>query len=569
MSSTVQGTSEAGNTRPTPSSPMGGAGAWRADFLASIVVFLVALPLCIGIAVAVNVSPARALITGIIGGMVVGLFAGSPLQVSGPAAGLFVIVADLLMQARAKFLEQAGDVTALSAEAQRTLELQATEYSLFALGAAVLLAGVMQGAAGLLRLGQWFRAVSPAVIEGMLGGIGVLILVSQFHVMLDHEALYNGHKAHGGVQYLATIPEAIWKCFASTETHTHHLAAATGIITISAIVMWRKLAPKAVQLIPAALVAVLVATAFANFTELSVQRLKVPDNLLDEVSLPQLVTLQLLINPQIWLSAFVIAVVASAETLLCATAVDQMNSGPRTQYDQELFAQGIGNILCGLLGALPMTGVIVRSSANVQAGARTRWSAVLHGLWLLLFVVAFPFLLAYIPRAALGAILVYTGYKLIDVEAIRHLWKFSRSEAIIYFTTLTVIVVEDLLMGVVVGIVLSALKLLYVFSHLQTRLQTDESITRLYLSGAATFIRLPYLVAELDRVPAGTELHVDFTELDYIDHACLDLLMNWAKQHEITGGKLVLDWESLHARFRTSPNGNGNTNKPQANHGAS
>jgi MFS superfamily sulfate permease-like transporter len=261
----------------------------------------------------------------------------------------------------------------------------------------------------------------------------------------------------------------------------------------------------------------------------------------------------LLFDPIVITGAIVIALVASAETLLCATAVDQLHTGERTNYDKELTAQGIGNVLCGLIGALPMTGVIVRSSANVNSGAKTRLSSILHGGWLLLFVAALPFVLAYIPRAALGALLVHIGIKLVNLKQIKELWKTSKSEVAIYAVTLTVIVCEDLLVGVVVGIMLSAAKLLYRFSHLEMDLQTENGLTRLQMHGAATFLRLPSLAQKLDEVPESAELHVDFEHLSYIDHACLDLLMNWAKQHEQTGGKLVLDWESLHGRFSADP----------------
>lgn len=602
---------------------------FREDFLASIVVFLVALPLCIGIAVAVGVSPARALLTGIVGGIVVGVIAGSPLQVSGPAAGLFVIVADLIAKGRDSFPAKVVEGDAYSS-------IDAATYSLMVLGTSVFLAGIIQLAAGKLKLGQWFRAVSPAVIKGMLSGIGVLILVSQFHVMLDHKAMWDGHKAHGGVQYLATIPEAVMKCFASDDSlqvavtkgdyvewtdadnammgevkelkkegvvkvpkteielegtedepailiqiykedesghkkgsdefvvmplskvtridPNHAFAALTGIITIICIVLWPKVAPKSISFLPAALIAITVATIVANLNSLEVYKLKPPESLFAETTLPTTgLWFRLLLDPMVITGAIVIALVASAETLLCATAVDQMHSGVRTDYDKELTAQGIGNTICGLIGALPMTGVIVRSSANVASGAKSRWSAVMHGVWLLLFVALLPWVLRYIPKAALGALLVHIGYKLVNFKQIKELWNTSKSEAAIYLITVLVIVGEDLLVGVVVGIMLSAAKLLHRFSHLELELIDEGGKTRLEMQGAATFIKLPMLAQKLEEVKPSSELHVDFEHLSYIDHACLDLLMNWAKQHESTGGKLVLDWDLLNGRFAPAP----------------
>ncbi len=521
----------------------------REDFLASIVVFLVALPLCIGIAVAVGVSPTRALITGIIGGAIVGFFSGSPLQVSGPAAGLFVIVADLIERGKASLAAQlqSGEV----------IDADPVAYSMMVLGTAVLLAGIVQVIAGKLKLGQWFRAVSPAVIKGMLAGIGFLILVSQFHVMLDHVAQWHGHKAHGGLQYLATIPEAIVKCFSTDTTANHHLAALTGIITIACLVIWPMIAPKQLKLVPAALVAIVIATVFANVSGLEIQKLEVSGNLLADTTLPtRAIWFQLLFDPLVIKGALVIALIASAETLLCATAVDQMHTGERTNYDKELSAQGIGNILCGLVGALPMTGVIVRSSANVASGGKTRASTIMHGFWLLIFVAFLPQVLGFIPRAALGALLVHIGFKLLNFKQIPELWKTSKSEVAIFLATVLVIVGEDLLVGVVVGILLSAAKLLYRFSHLELKLTEKDNISSLEMQGAATFLRLPLLAATLDEVPDSAELHVDFHHLSYIDHACLDLLMNWQKQHEGQGGKLVIDWSSLHGRFSEAPDEN-------------
>jgi MFS superfamily sulfate permease-like transporter len=491
--------------------------AWVHDFLASIVVFLVALPLCLGIAYACGAPPATGLITGIIGGIVVGSLAGCPLQVSGPAAGLIVIVAEIIR-----------------------------EHGLAGMGLIVFMAGAIQLAAGLMKLGQVFRAVAPAVIRGMLAGIGVLIFASQFHVMVDDQP------KSSGLQNLITIPVAISKSIVPLGGSNHHVAAAVGVLTIISLLLWQSLAPKKFRVIPAPLIAVEVATLTAWILGLQINYVDVPDRLTDAITLPTLAVARSAFTSSFILSAFVIAVVASAETLLCAAAVDRMQTGQRTRYDRELAAQGVGNMLCGALGALPMTGVIVRSSANVQAGGRTRLSAILHGLWLLAFVLALPWVLRQVPTACLAAILVYTGFKLMDFKAVKELAKYGRGEVAIYIVTLVTIVVFDLLTGVLAGIGLSLARLVYTFSHLQIRFIDDPSRNRatLDLEGAATFIRLPRLAAALEAVPPARELHVQLDHLTYIDHACLDLLMNWRKQHRATGGRLMINWESLTARFR-------------------
>jgi len=521
------------------------------DLLASVVVFLVALPLCIGIAVAVGVNPARALITGIIGGLVVGFISGSPLQVSGPAAGLFVIVADIIFTNRDSYLERIGESAAGSEDA-------AMAFALAALGCSVVLAGIMQVVAGKMKLGRWFRAVSPAVIKGMLSGIGALILISQFHVMLDHEALWGDKAARGGLQYLATIPSAIAACFSDGPAN-HHLAALIGVVTIATIVGWNKLAPKKISFIPGALIGIIAATLFAIIAGFEVIQLSVPENMFSEVSFPSVTWAELIVDPSIWVSAFVIAIVASAATLLTAAAIDDMSRdiGVKTDFDQELISQGVGNTLCGLVGALPMTGVIVRSSANVQAGARTRKSTIMHGAWLLLFVCFLPFLLAYIPKSALGALLVYTGFKLLNPAQIKGLLKVGKSEAAIYLVTVIIIVAVDLLIGVMVGVGLSAAKLLYRFSHLEVDLVSDEIKHRyeLRLRGAATFLRLPILAEYLDQLPGDAELHVCLEKVEYIDHACFELLMNWADSHVEDGGSLVMDWDRLHGAFMSEASG--------------
>lgn len=508
------------------------------DLLASIVVFLVALPLCMGVAIASGVPPEKAaavgIITGIIGGVVVGLLAGSPLQVTGPAAGLAVIVGQLIL-----------------------------EHGFAALGLIVLVAGTVQLLAGLLRLGQWFRAVPPAVIQSMLAGIGLLILAAQFHVMVDDRPPGSGI-AFGGLINLYTIPVAVWKGL--TEA-AHQPAASIGVLTILAIVAWASFAPKKLKFVPAPLIGVTLATAVAALLQLDVAFITVPNNIADAIALPASGDWSRLLNWSIVGAGVALAFVASAESLLTATAGDAMQQhAPRTNYDRELAAQGAGNLLSGLLGALPMTGVIVRTSANIQAGARTRASTILHGVWLLVFAAMLPGVLRLIPIASLAAILVFTGWKLMNVQAIRALRKYGKSQIVIYAATLTTVVVVDLLTGIMAGLALALALLVHRFSHLSIRLETDPArrLTTMYLDGAATFLRLPKLAAALQTVPGNTELHVHFEALSHIDHACLELLMNWDKQHAAGGGSLVINWDSLAAMFHEPAKGGGVASVPRS-----
>jgi MFS superfamily sulfate permease-like transporter len=497
------------------SSLSSGIKGWLAkDAMASVVVFLVALPLCMGVSIASGVPPTAGLITGIIGGLVVGFVAGSPFQVSGPAAGLTVLVWQLVQ-----------------------------EHGLPMLGVIVLAAGLIQIAAGLAKLGQWFRAVSPAVIHGMLAGIGVLILAAQFHVMLD------GKPIGKGIDNLTAIPAALQQAFSNGGAPLQ--AFAIGILSIVVMALWGAFAPKRLKILPAPLLAVVVAVLVAAGLHLPIQYVDVPENIWSVIQFPTFESLKHLREIPILLAALSVAFIASAETLLCASAVDQMHQGPRTKYDKELTAQGIGNTICGLFGVLPMTGVIVRSSANVEAGAKTRAAAILHGLWLLLFAAVLPFTLRYIPVASLAAVLVFTGYKLAYPKAVPKLLEYGKSEVAIYIATIGVIVATDLLKGVIFGLLLSLFKLLYVFSQLEISREEDaaNNCLHLRLSGSATLIRLPMLATALENVRPGVEVHVHFEHLDYIDHACLDLLSNWEKQHAAANGKLVIEWEELSWKF--------------------
>lgn len=492
------------------------------ELLASVVVFLVALPLCMGIAIASNVPPALGLITGMVGGLVVGFFAGSPLQVSGPAAGLAVLVWQLIEQ-----------------------------FGLGMLGVVVLGAGLIQFVCGLSRLGRWFRAVSPAVIYGMLAGIGVLIFSSQFHVMVDD-------KPRGdGVQNLLSIPEAIHKGLIPREgTPSHHLAAAIGLLTLIILVAWNTWKrPGWLKPVPGPLVAVVVATSLQAVVGWNIDHVSVPENLGAALNMPAIPAFASITNPAVIGQMFAFAFIASAETLLSAAAVDKMHDGARADFDRELTGQGIGNMICGVLGALPMTGVIVRSTANVEAGAKTRLSTILHGTWLLSFVAALPFVLSMIPVSSLAAVLVYTGYRLVNPKAIRQLYDAGVGELVIYGVTVVGIVTTDLLTGVLMGVGVAVLKLVWHFTHLDVVVERDAQAKRadVQLFGAATFVGLPKLAEALEKLHPNDEVHVHLEHVAYIDYACLELLRGWERQHRDTGGTAIVDWDASASRRDPRP----------------
>lgn len=481
------------------------------DLLASFVVFLVALPLCMGVAIASGAPPALGLLTGIVAGLVVGVAAGSPLQVSGPAAGLAVIVWELIDQ-----------------------------WGLGALGLVVGLAGLMQLTAGLTGLGRMFRAVAPAVIHGMLAGIGILIFGSQFHVMLDHAP------AGGGLVNLVTIPQALYDALVPFDWSQHQQAAMVGALTIAAIVAWGALRPEKLKAVPGALIGVGLGTILATAVGLEVSYVSVPDSLAGALNVPSWQTFGLLLDPAFWGSAFALAAVASAEGLLCATATDQLHDGVRTDYDRELAAQGLGNLVCGALGALPLTGVIVRSSANVDAGATTRWSATLHGVWLLGLVVLLPGLLGLIPTASLAAVLVYIGFRLVKPALITELRRFGNGEVGIYIATVGTIVAVDLLTGVLVGIGLAFARHIYQTARLEVTVTPDEEAGELIvaLDGNASFVTLPVLAEALEAIAPGQVVRVELHDLQHLDHASIDHIERWAEQYMRRGGE-VHGWPAV------------------------
>ncbi|MFB7658033.1 MULTISPECIES: SulP family inorganic anion transporter [unclassified Streptomyces] len=469
---------------------------WRQDLTSSLVVFLVALPLCVGVAVASGVPAELGLVTGIVGGLVTGLLPGSSLQVSGPAAGLTVLVFAAV-----------------------------DEYGLPALGVIVLASGLIQLAMGALKLGRWFRAISLSVVEGMLAGIGLVLIAGQLYAAAGLEA------PASGLDKLTGLPGAAADALGSTEALT---SLALGAGTVAVMVLWKRL-PKRAQTLPGALAAVVLATSVTAVFGLSVATVEV-NGLLDSIQPPGADAFGELANVGLLGTIVAFTLIASAESLFSAAAVDRLHKGPRTEYNKELMAQGAGNTVCGVLGALPMTAVIVRSSANVSAGAKTKASRVLHGVWLLLFAALLPSALALIPLPALAGILVHAGWKLIPFRGIVPLWREHRGEALILVVTAVSIVAVNMFEGVLIGLALSVVKTAWEASHLKLEIvDKGAGPVQAHLSGNATFLRLPKILESLESLPQDRPVELDLSGLHHLDHACRTALENWAERHSATG----------------------------------
>ncbi|MGW9237672.1 SulP family inorganic anion transporter [[Kitasatospora] papulosa] len=472
----------------------------RQDFAASLVVFLVALPLCVGVAVASGVPAELGLVTGIVGGIVTGLMRGSSLQVSGPAAGLTVLVFEAVQS-----------------------------FGLPALGVIVLTTGLLQVGMGALRLGRWFRAISISVVEGMLAGIGLVLIAGQLYAAAGVDAPVSGTGKVTGIPGL--LVDAV-----SSPAALSSLAL--GACTIALVVGWSRM-PKRVRAVPGALAAVVLATLATLAFDLPVETVRV-QGLLDAVQVPALSEFGGLATLSLLGTVAAFTLIASAESLFSAAAVDRLHDGPRTQYDKELMAQGTGNTVCGILGALPMTAVIVRSSANVQAGARTRASRVLHGVWLLLFAALLPSALALIPLPALAGILIHAGWKLIPLRSLVPLWREHRGEALILVVTAVAIVTINMFEGVLIGLALSVAKAAWDASHIKLEVvDSSPDGVRARLSGNATFLRLPKILDSLEALPDDRPVSLDLSGLHHLDHACRTALENWAERHSSSGTEPV------------------------------
>ncbi len=481
----------------------------KKDFFSGLIVFLIALPLCLGIAQACHAPLFAGVVAGIVGGIVIGSLSGSHLSVSGPAAGLtaIVLVAITKMPSFEVFL------------------------------CSVIIAGVLQVLLGYLRAGAIANYIPSSVLEGMLAGIGLTIIIKQ----LPDAVGFARNKA-------AVMTDADDGFIMSTITSaTQHMQvgaiiiAATGIVILA---LWQLKSFRRLAIIPAGVLVVLIATMFNELFKAASPQLALDSAHL--VSLPvadsaasffrqfSLPDLKGFTQPLVWETGIVIAVVASIETLLCVEATDKLDPQKRyTPTERELKAQGVGNIVSGFLGGLPITSVIVRSSANVNAGAMTKRSAIIHGALLLLCAASIPALLNLIPKAGLAAILIFTGFRLCRPAIFKHMWHGGFTQFIPFVATLTGVVALDLLKGVGIGIVLAIIFILRenirIPYYFQRSTFTDKDLIKLTLAQEVSFLNKASIKQTLERLPDGSTVVIDASQTHYIDFDVLDLIREFAE----------------------------------------
>jgi MFS superfamily sulfate permease-like transporter len=479
-----------------------------ADLSASIVVLLVALPLCLGIALGSGAPLFSGIIAGIVGGIVVGIASGSQLSVSGPAAGLTVIVASAI------------------------LKLQVFEAFLLS----VVIAGAIQLVLGSIKAGVIGDYIPNSVIKGMLAAIGLILILKQFPHLVGYDSNYVGDESFDQGDKDNTFSGLL-----SAVNYITPSAAVIGIVSVLVLMSWEQKPFKSnkwLKLIPGPLIVVLIGTimneVFKGYRQdytleaKHLVTLPVAENITGFISFLTFPKLDYLKNADVWITGFTIAIVASLETLLGIEAVDKLDPLKRvTPPNRELKAQGIGNIFSGMLGGLPLTSVVVRSSANVSAGAKTKLAAILHGLFMLLCVLFIPFILNKIPLAALAAILIFTGYKLAKVSLFKEFYQKGWDQFMPFVITIVAILATDLLKGIIVGIAVGLFFMVRSNFRSAVFVVNDDNKFLFRLRKDVSFLNKPIVKKKLEEVPKNAYVLIDATRADFIDQDVIEEVNNF------------------------------------------
>lgn len=477
------------------------------DIPAAFVVFLVALPLCLGIALGSGAPLFSGIIAGIVGGIVVGISSGSHLSVSGPAAGLTAIVAAAILKMPA--------------------------YETFLL--AVVLAGIIQVILGFAKAGVLGDYVPSSAIKGMLSAIGIILILKQIPHLVGYDADFEGD-----YKFAQHDSENTFSSIISAFEKVTPFAVIIGFVSLGLQIFWDKVLvkkSKLFQLIPAPLIVVLIGGAIAYFAnerfalhEDQMVNLPVAANINEFFSFFTAPDFNSLTDKTVWITAITLAIVASLETLLNIEAADDLDPYQRvTPTNRELKAQGVGNIVSGLLGGLPVTSVVVRTSVNVNMGAKSKLSAIMHGVLLLLSVALIPFVLKLIPLSSLAAILIYTGYKLAKPSIFKALYKKGLDQFIPFTVTVIAIIFTDLLTGIIIGIVVG---LFFVMrSNFKTALfvVNDHNKYLFRLRKDVSFLNKPILKEKLEEVPENAYVLIDISRADFIDKDVIEVINHFMK----------------------------------------
>ena len=479
----------------------------NSDFAAGLVVFLVALPLCLGIAMASGAPLFSGIISGVVGGIIVGYLSQSHISVSGPAAGLTAIILTAVTDFKA--------------------------FDVFLLAA--FLAGVIQLLLGFVKAGSISNYFPNNVIEGMLAGIGIIIILKQLPHAVGYDTDFEGDEA-----FFQTDGSNTFSSLVGFFDYIQLGSILITLISLAILITWDKLpALKKLKLIPGALVAVVVGvilneSLIASGSTLAIQKehlvsLPIPTSFEEFKNIIITPDFSSITNQKVWVVALTIAIVASIETLLCIEAADRMDFQKRyTNPNVELKAQGIGNMISSLLGGLPMTSVVVRTSANNNAGAKSKMAAIIHGVLLLISVLAIPSVLNKIPLATLAAILLLVGYKLAKPATFLHFWHYGKYQFIPFIATLLAVVFTDLLKGVALGIVISILFILRgnlkrAYSFRKEEYE-DGDIIHIDLAQEVSFLNKAAIKSTLAKIPENSKVIIDAKDTVYITHDVLDLI---------------------------------------------
>jgi MFS superfamily sulfate permease-like transporter len=498
----------------------------RKDVMSGFFVFLIALPLCIGISVASGFPVAAGIVTAIVGGIVVGMFHTAHVAIKGPAAGLIVVAISAVTELGGGDFER-GYPLAL---------------------AVILIAGVLQVLLGYLKSGFMTTFFPVTAVSGMLCAIGVIIVVRQIHPLFGQATPVGGN---------TEIIGAISHSFENMNL----LAFLTGAGSLMILFLFPKLAFGFMKKVPAALWVLMLSIGVAlmhrngffaginlfgsDLSQAVLPTLNLPESIFADLRFPDFSDI---FSPVSLKYIFMFTVVGSLETLLSAKAVDTLDPQSRTtDLNKDLMAVGAGNILAPLLGGLPMITEVVRSSANVQAGGRSSWSNVFHGLFLLVFIFTIPQLLSYIPVAALAAILIYTGYRLASPTLLGSIWKLQSDQIMVFIVTVVMTFTTDLLIGICCGALIEVLLQLFKGVSPKEVIRPEYAIGRsgrdtfvVKVRQAAVFSHIAVLNRILDRLPAGKRVIMDFTESEVVDYSFRQSIRGFADRYERTGGNVEL-----------------------------